>query len=372
MKLPTNKGNVPWLNDRVIFLTKAGSHAYGTSVPTSDLDLRGVAIAPKEYYFGFLQRFEQAIFKEPDAVVYDLQKFMKLAADANPSVLEILFTDPGDHLVTTPLGDKLIAARHLFLSKKARYSFVGYAMSQLKRIKTHRKWLLSPAEVQPKRSDFGLSDHGASIPKEQLGAINAMVRAKLDSWEVMSYSDRVAFREKIEQSLSEMGLGSEDSRFAAASRVLGFDVNFLDLLQRERAYEAAHSNWRQYQEWKTNRNPDRAVLEAKTGYDCKHALHLVRLCRMGREVLERGEVIVKRPDAEELLAIRNGAWTYEELISWAEDQERLMDDLYRTSTAVPKEPNRKALDALCVELLEEAFRDHGFSYLDDELRSLGF
>jgi hypothetical protein len=83
---------------------------------------------------------------------------------------------------------------------------------------------------------------------------------------------------------------------------------------------------------------------------------------MGREVLEKGEVIVKRPDADELLAIRNGAWTYEKLITWAEEQEHLMDDLYRTSTAVPKEPNRKALDALCVEVMEEAFQGLGFTF----------
>jgi len=41
----------------------------------------------------------------------------------------------------------------------------------------------------------------------------------------------------------------------------------------------------------------------------------MRICR---EILSTGQVIVKRPDCDELLAIRDGAWQYERLLSWAE------------------------------------------------------
>lgn len=360
--LPTNKGTVPWLNERVIFLTLAGSHAYGTNIATSDLDLRGVAVAQREHYLGFVQNFQQAIFKEPDAVVYDLIKFMKLAADANPSVLEVLFTDPGDHKVMTPLGERLLAGRHLFLSKKARHSFVGYAMSQLKRIETHRRWLLHPPAGQPKRSDFGLPEQ-TSLPKDQMGAVEAMVKAKLDEWdvdwEVLERSDRIAFRGALERTLVEMHLGTEEEQYVSAARTLGFDENFVDLIRREKGYRSAKLNWKQYQEWKRNRNPDRAAMEAEFGYDGKHAMHLVRLCRMGREILERGEVIVKRPDAEELLSIRNGAWEYDKLVEWARRQDTEMQELYETSTAVPHQPDRKALEALCVEIVDDALHGKG-------------
>lgn len=84
MQLPTSKDRVPWLNPRTILLTKHGSQAYGTSTPESDLDVKGVAVAPRECYLGFLRRFEQAEFAkymvevdgkemEVDAVVYDLR-----------------------------------------------------------------------------------------------------------------------------------------------------------------------------------------------------------------------------------------------------------------------------------------------------------
>jgi hypothetical protein len=48
----TYKGNLKWLPARTIYLTRHGSHAYGTSLPTSDLDIRGIAIAPIHYYLG--------------------------------------------------------------------------------------------------------------------------------------------------------------------------------------------------------------------------------------------------------------------------------------------------------------------------------
>ncbi len=43
-------------------------------------------------------------------------------------------------------------------------------------------------------------------------------------------------------------------------------------------------------------------------------MHLVRLMRMGLEVLETGVLRVRREDAEDLNAIRGGRMSYEELM----------------------------------------------------------
>ena len=97
-------------------------------------------------------------------------------------------------------------------------------------------------------------------------------------------------------------------------------------------YKEAKENHRKYWEWKDNRNETRSELEEEHGYDTKHAMHLVRLLRMGEEILTEGIVRVKRPDAEELLAIRNGAWKYEELLEWAEMMDaRIRKELYNTT-----------------------------------------
>lgn len=361
--LPKIKGGVPWLHDRLILLTVHGSHAYGTSTPASDVDLKGVAIPPREYFHGYMQQFAQAEFKDPDAVVYGIQKFMKLASDCNPNIIEVLWTDPEDHVYMTPLGEMLLEHRAAFLSRKAKHTFSGYAISQLKRIETHRRWLLNPAEEEPLRESFGLPQM-AKLNRNQMSSVEGLIKEKMKAWKVdwgvVPDSDRFSFQDSMERTLVDMSLGTDEEKWASAAGQIGFESDFLDLITKERRYEEARRNWKQYHEWKLNRNPDRAKMEAEHGFDSKHASHLVRLMRMGEEILTTGKVVVKRPDAEELLEIRGGSWEYEELIEWAEAMDVKLNKLYLESDVLPMQPDRKKLDELCVKLVEEGLKQESF------------
>lgn len=308
-------GSLTWVPTNTIFLTRAGSHAYGLATPESDLDLRGIAIPPKEYFLGFWHCFEQAESTNPDLVIYDIRKFFHLAAACNPSIIELLWTEAEDHLLVTPLGRRLIEHRSLFLSRKAKHTFSGYAAAQLKRIKTHRRWLIHPPTHKPTRAEFGLPET-SMLSADILGAI-----------------------EMVEQK--------------AAQDLAAFPAYVMDLYRRERAYRNALREWQQYEHWKAHRNPKRAALEAKMGFDGKHAAHLVRLMRMCREILETGTVIVKRPDRDELLAIRDGAWSYEQLVQWSEQEDHALEEVARHSP-LPPAPDSQKLDALCIAMVEEA------------------
>lgn len=346
-----------WLDARTIYLARHGSHAYGTAISSSDEDFRGIAIPPKEYFFGYLTHFEQSEQKidNTETVIFDLRKFMKLASECNPNVLELLFVDPSDRVRVTSTGEKLLNHRTLFLSKKARYTFSGYAVSQLKRIQTHRRWLLDPPKAPPQREEFGLPKY-TTIPQDQLSAAASMIRKKVESWQVdldpLDDASKIELREKIISTLTEIHLKQEEGQWIAAGKDLGFSENFLMLLDRERQYRAAQRFWEQYQDWFKHRNPARAALEAKYGYDCKHAMHLVRLMRMCKELLETGTLRVRRPDAEELLAIRQGSWSYDQLMLWANQQEHELEEVSKRSS-LPHSPDRVEIDHLCVELVEE-------------------
>lgn len=353
------RGNLPWLTDRTILLVTHGSHAYGLNTPTSDIDLKGVAIPPREYFLGFSSRFEQAEGKDPyDLVIYEIRKFFNLAAECNPNIIEVLWADESTFRVLTPLGRRLVDARERFLSRKARFTFSGYAHAQLKRIQLHHRWLKTPPTHAPTRGEFGLPER-TLIPADQLAAAQAAIQKKLDRWNLDDLSGvdpatRIAIQGAMAAQLAEIQVSAGDL-WRNAARTLGQDENFILLLDRERQYTARQREWEQYQSWKTNRNPKRAEMEEKYGYDCKHGMHLVRLMKMCKEIMETGKVQVRRPDREELLAIRNGAWSYERLLAWAEAAEKEMDALY-PSSPLPHSPDRKALDALCVEMVEASLR----------------
>lgn len=356
-------GNLTWLPKSTIFLTNHGSHAYGTSLPTSDHDVRGIMIAPKEYYLGCTMVCEQAEQSDPDLVIYELRKFMKLGADANPNVLELLYTDPSDHHIVTPIGQMLLDNRDLFLSKKVRHTFQGYAHSQMKRIATHRRWLLNPRETQPTRDSCGLPERTV-IPADQLAAAHAAIKKRVDEWnwhalEEVDASVRIALQEEFTRRLTEITNWGETNLeaevYLAACKSLGFDSNFIQFMDKERLYANMMREYTQYQHWKKTRNPGRAELEAKFGFDTKHGMHLVRLSRCCKELLLTGTLQVRRPDAEELLAIRRGAWSYEMLMDWFTRQDVEIEEALTKST-LPHSPNRQAIDNLCVELVEESFR----------------
>lgn len=348
-------GNLLWIPERTILFGRHGSHAYGLNIESSDEDFKGVAIPPKSYYTGFVDRFEQAESKDPyDLVIYDIRKFMMLASECNPNIIEILWME---HMHLTMLGVVLLENRDKFLSKKARYTFSGYAVSQLKRIKTHYRWLKNPPKSSPTRSEFGLPERTV-ISADQLDAANSAINNKLNTWlidnlDTVDNSTRISIQNKMSEILNEMNMSS-DEKYRASARSLGYDENFIRLLDLERQYTGRLKEWQNYQHWKQTRNPKRAEIENKWGYDCKHAMHLVRLLRMCREILDGRGVIVKRLDREELLEIRNGKWKYEELVEWAEKEDKELDELYKTSL-LPKTADKRELDKLCRNIVESSW-----------------
>lgn len=348
--------DMDWLESRTILYTVVGSRAYGTHHSGSDYDYKGICVPPQYYRDGFFHRFEQAEIREPvDSTIYDIRKFFRLAVDCNPNILDVLWADRTSIVLCTGAGQILREHRADFLSKRVLYSFRGYAMSQLVRIKRHRGWLLDSPTRKPQRSDFGLSDD-SPVPTDQLNAALRRVEKKMDSWEIdfgdMEESEKIHIREQISQYLAELSIASGD-KFRAAGRLVGYGDDFLGLLKREKEYRTAVGQWKRYQNWKENRNPKRAEMESRYGYDLKHALHLVRLLRMCREILQEGVVRVKRPDADELKSVLRGEWDYDSLVSWAQDQDKELIELAKKSS-LPKRPDKHKLDSLCLTLTQMA------------------
>ena len=223
---------------KTLYEVVCGSRAYGTDTPESDIDIRGVVVPPLEYFFGFSCHFEQQEHKDQegnDSVHYDIRKFMKLAADANPNILELLFVPEDCIRIIDETFRPILENRNLFLSNKAKKTYIGYAKSQLKK--------MNPEQVD--------------------------------------YDDTIVT-------------------------------------------------------WPT--------------YNKKNAMHLIRLLRTGLELVSSGELHVHRPDAKELLEIRNGNWSYEQLI---EHSRFLENEINKQESVLPDKPDMRALNLLCMECISE-------------------
>lgn len=371
------------LNRATVYLAISGSRAYGFNTTTSDWDYRGIAIPPIDTYIGLKPKFEQAvdaktkhvwklfpeglIEPEADMQVMELTKFCNLALTCNPSIIEILFSDHDSIVRMDPIMDQLIANRDMFLSKQARPRFCGYAVSQLRKIKSHRRWITDGLVQEPTRASFDLPEYSV-LSKDQLGAANSMIEKEAAQFVIDQNGLNETTKTNLQNNLEEMmksiwvalnkdeypvGLGK---KFASTKEALysfvasqgQFSENFLEVLKREKQYRAAKQDWDSYQHWLRERNPARAEMEKKFGFDLKYAVHLVRLVRMCREILETGQVHVKRPDAEELREIRNGAWTYERVCEYAESEDKELLEVARASK-LPSNPDFEKAHRLVFE-----------------------
>lgn len=338
-------------NFKLIFKALAGSHLYGTNTPESDYDERGVFIASEEYFLGFMNRVEQFEDKNNDITFFELRKFLHLACENNPNILELLWIPESMFLTSSEEWEEIIENRHLFISKKAKHTFSGYAHSQFNRVKRHRSWLLNPPKKKPERKDFGLSAHRSDLTKDQIGAFNVLLALKLENIKELH-----PLKQQLEQMAETHDLKALCTQYTevdlnALKEIIPISNEFIEILQKENAYAQAERYFNQYQNWKKNRNPVRAAMEDKFGYDGKHCSHLFRLVTEAEELLTTGFITFPRPDAEFLLEIKNGKYKYDELAEMLESYDKKFEELYKTSP-LPNSADRVSVDKLCIKLVK--------------------
>jgi predicted nucleotidyltransferase len=121
-------------HSRIIFLFLSGSHLYGTSGKGSDYDWRGVWVPPVKDYIGY-EEIKDIVFGE-DGKLYDLRKFMKLAFDCNPNIVEWLYAPKKMVAHLTREGHLLREALKGFINPaKVKGRYVGYAETEWNKVR---------------------------------------------------------------------------------------------------------------------------------------------------------------------------------------------------------------------------------------------
>ena len=154
-------GNPPkFLSTTVQYEVIMGSVAYGVSNDTSDMDVYGYCIPPRDYVFPHLrgeipgfsvpgpqfdQYQEQHIQdrdaeggkgREYDITLYSIVKYFRLCAENNPNIIDSLFVPRRCILYSTQIGELVRERRKLFLHKGVWPKFKGYAYAQLRKMRS--------------------------------------------------------------------------------------------------------------------------------------------------------------------------------------------------------------------------------------------
>ena len=130
------------IEDRGLLLYKyiRGSQAYGTNTPESDQDEGGIFIAPQEWVDGLGFDYAEEISDEKhDTVWWELGKFMRLLCTSNPTVLEALFVPDDKVLFEHPIMTEIKKHKDMFVTKASFKPFGGYATSQIAKAQGQNK-----------------------------------------------------------------------------------------------------------------------------------------------------------------------------------------------------------------------------------------
>ena len=341
------------LRDRnlILFECISGSRAYGTDLPTSDTDIRGVFVLPQTDLYG-LHYVEQVNDAKNDVIFYELRRFVELLAKNNPNILELLCAPTDCILYKHPLFDQLRPAD--FLSKLCRDTFAGYAVSQIKKARGLNKKILNPLPKERKSLlNFCYVLTGAgSLPAIGWLAARRWEQANCGLVNIPHARDVYALFYDETAALGVQGIISNaESAEVSLSSVPESMEPVAHLYVNHDGYSSYCKDYREYWEWVEKRNDARYqnTLDHGRNYDAKNMMHTFRLLDMAVEILTTGRVVVRRPNRDELLKIRAGAFEYDELLIQAEQKVALVDTA-AVSSPLPNRPNLTQIEQVLVEM----------------------
>lgn len=327
----------------------AGSIAYGTNLPSSDIDIRGIFIADRVFFQTPWFKIGESASSVEDTKFYELQKYLTLLVEQNPNIVETMWVDECDLILKTPFYETLRSYRNELLSSKCAFTYSGYALSQLKRIKGHNKWINNPKpEAPPRQIDYISLIQDFSSDKYFKFTGDDMLLHR-QNHKLIPYGNNIFGLYQMK------GYSLFDDRFLLNTeptehRPEEYPIRILKFNNDQ--YTHDKDEHKHYWDWKRNRNETRSELEEQFGYDTKHASHLIRLLRTGYEILTEGIVKVKRPDAAELLDIRHGKYTYDEILANADELDSKIKTAYST-TSIRRQVDLKRAGKILIDLQEE-------------------
>lgn len=380
-----------WLkeNGYIIFELIVGSQAHGTNTVTSDIDKAFVYILPEDDILGMGYKEQLKIHK--DFMGYEIKRFLELLKKGNPTILELLNSPEDCLLVKHPEFDIILKQKEKFITKACENAFYGYAKQQ--RVKAEGLEKLKNWEVNrvtkkgPLDFCYAIQGYDAVPMKnflekrkmEQLFCALTSVNHCRDLFAVFyDYDAHEAFSElvpiedreyhKAQKKLrgETMGLGYKGIAFEDSNDIRLSNIPFeertnsiCNMSYNKDAYRKHCDDYNKYQKWLINRNESRWVEIEGHGQsiDGKNMMHFMRLVLIGREIAQGKGIQIRRPDAQELLKIRRGQVSLQELFDESDAILSEMKMLFQNSN-LPEEVSEDFIHNLLVKFRKEFYECH--------------
>lgn len=358
--MPTEPLTIARLKSEGLILLEciSGSRAYGLATPESDTDIKGVFYLPKSSYFARHSDYiPQVSNPSNDIVYYELGRYIELLLQNNPNMMELLAT-PAEHILYQhPLMASFSA--DWFISKLCQKTFAGFAHSQIKKARGLNKKIVNPMSLEKKSIlDFctvfidnrsvALTDWLRNTATDQQN-IGLSVMAKATQMYAMYIDTTGTF------GFSGLYQHADATQLRLSSIPKGITpITYLSF--NEQGYSKYCREYKEYWQWVANRNEVRyqsTIAHAKE-YDAKNMMHTIRLLEVAYDIATTGQVIVGRPNRDELLDIKSGARDYNSLLAQADQLSMEITAAFNNSD-LPEQPNEQAALSVLVAVRDELY-----------------
>ena len=284
---------------------------------------------------------------------HTLDRFVELLLKNNPGTLELLASPEHCIVFAHPLMAQFDLS--LFLSKMAKETFAGYAMTQIKKAtglnkKIHnphpkeRKTLLDFCHILNDNKTVAVSDwlHNNQYQQEHCALVNiphvkGVYALYYDAQQQFHYNGLVknAFVTNIH-----------------TSSVPKTEKPVAHLYCNLEGYSTYCKEYHAYWNWVENRNESRYLTNQAHGadYDSKNMMHTIRLLQSADEIVTRQTLSVQCDNREELLKIKQGSYRYHELLEKANHLLAHIEQAFLNCT-LPDEPDREKIITLLGRVL---------------------
>lgn len=287
----------------MILKFRTGSHLYGLNTPESDMDYIGVFLPNLETLFGLekskvLNKSTNKSTKntkdDVDLTLYEFRKFITLALQNNPNIIELLFANSENIIKRNSYGNVILRHNYLFPHKGLLNRFLGYSGSQRKKMeikKIHYKELEDGLEYLTQQENIYLFDLEHPFEEQdnhvKIGDLKFLKQTKVN---------------KVKKSISH--------------RLANFT--------------------------------HRKDLYFKYGYDTKFASHAVRLLYEGLELLLTGNI--KFPlQYPEIMEIKQGKWEMGQIMELITNLE---NKIKLCKPVIPNKPRFHEVQELVINILQ--------------------